>query len=146
MKRITVLSIIALIVAPACGGVPETANTAQGVDLARLNDWDIVVADDAIASEIYAAEEFQEFFRQASGMKLPIVIAVDRLDRHIFIGPSQAMRSSNVGFSIDEFGEEDLRIVVRDGNVAIAGGRPRGVRSTASTHFWIYNTGNLFCI
>ena len=126
MKRIAVVNVITLIVALVCGAAPASANAPVGVDLARLDGWDVVVAEDAIPSEKYAAEEFQQFFGEASGIKLPIVTAVDRLDRHIFIGPSQAMRSSNVGFSIDDFGDEDLRIIIRDGNIAIAGGRPRG--------------------
>ena len=126
MKCIAVVSVISLTVAFVCGAVPASADTPVGVDLAQLNGWNIVVADDAIASEVYAAEGFQEFFRQASGVKLPIVQKINRLDRHIFIGSSQAMRSGNVGFSVDDFGEEDLRIVVRDGNIAVAGGRPRG--------------------
>ena len=36
------------------------------------------------------------------------------------------MRDSSVGFKTDEMGNEDLRIVIRDDNIAIAGGRPRG--------------------
>ena len=126
MKRIAILNIIALVVVFACETAPTTAKSSEGIDLAQLKDWDIVLADDAIPSERYAAEEFQQFFGEASGAKLPIVHKVNRPDRHIFIGVSLAMRSSNVGFSIDDFGEEDLRIVVRDGNIAIAGGRPRG--------------------
>ena len=126
MKRTTVVGIITLIVAFACGAVPASANTPAGVDLARLKGWDIVVAEQPIASEKYAAEEFQEFFRQASGAKLPIVDKIKRPDKHIFVGSSLAMRSSNVGFSVDDFDEEDLRIVIRDGNIAITGGRPRG--------------------
>ena len=63
MKPIAVVSIITLIVASGCGSAPEGANTVEGVDLATLEGWNIVVADDAIVSEIYAAEEFQEFFR-----------------------------------------------------------------------------------
>ena len=31
-----------------------------------------------------------------------------------------------MGFGIEGFGPEDLRIVIRDGNIAIAGGEPRG--------------------
>ncbi len=60
MKRIAILSVITVIVAFACGTVPATAKSPEGVDLAELKGWNIVVADDAIASEIYAAEEFQE--------------------------------------------------------------------------------------
>ena len=85
MKSITALIIISVIVAFAsftCGADTTNANAVQGVDLAAMQGWDIVVADDAIASEIYAAEEFQEFFSQASGVKLPIVHKITRWDKH----------------------------------------------------------------
>ena len=96
------------------------------VNLADLDGWDIVVAEDAIPSENYAAEEFQTFFAQASGLKLPIVSAINRPDRHIFIGPSQTMQASTLGFGVAQFAPEDLRIVARDNNIVLAGGRPRG--------------------
>ncbi len=102
------------------------ARPPKGVDLAVLQDWDIVVGKDAIPSEKYAAEEFRKFFGQASGVRLPIVHKIDRPDRHVFIGPSEMLQASSVGFDVDDFGDEDLRIVIRDGNIAIAGGRPRG--------------------
>ena len=118
----------ALILIAVIGGLVSTLHARQpkGLNLAKMQGWDIVLAEDAIPSEKYAAEEFQEFFKQASGVKLPIVDKINRLDRHIFVGPSMAMRSSNVGFSTDKFGEEDLRIIIRAANIAIAGGRPRG--------------------
>ena len=117
--RMAILTVL-IIAVPAFGAVP------QGVDLALLDGWDIVMADDAVSSEVYAAREFQSHFELASGIKLPIVKAACRPDRHIFIGPGVAMRDSAVGFSVDGFGPEDLRIVVRDSNIVIAGGRPRG--------------------
>ena len=126
MKRIAFVSVISLIVAFVCGAAPASVDTPEGVDLAQLDGWDIVIADDAIPSEKYAAQEFQELFRQASRVKLPIIQKTDRPDRHIFIGPSKMLRASSVGFAVDDFGDEDLRIVIRDGNIAIAGGRPRG--------------------
>ena len=36
------------------------APVSTGVDLAQLDGWDIVLAPDAIASEVYAAEEFRD--------------------------------------------------------------------------------------
>jgi len=131
MKSIAALIIIAVIAvfaSFACEASPTNANTAQGVNLARLDDWNIVVADDAIPSEIYAAEEFQEFFLQASGLKLPIVHKITRWDKHVFIGPGKVMHASPAGFSVEELGPEDLHIVVRDNNIAIAGGQPRGTK------------------
>ncbi len=98
----------------------------RAVELADLDGWDIVIAEDAIASEQYAAQELQRFVALAVGHTLPIVSSADREDRHFFVGPSHAMRESALGFSIEACGPEDLRIVVRDDIVVLAGGRPRG--------------------
>ncbi len=98
----------------------------QAVDLAHLEGWDIVIADDAIPSEMYAAEEFQRHVAIATGHTLPIVSRVDRPDRHVFIGPGKPMSESKLGFSLAEFGPEDLRIVLQGDTIVIAGGRPRG--------------------
>jgi hypothetical protein len=102
------------------------ADVPQGVDVAALEGWNIVVAADALPSEQYAAEEFQAHLEQASGLRLPIVATINRPGHHVFIGATDVMQKSNVGFQVKQFGPEDLRIVVRDGNIAIAGGRPRG--------------------
>lgn len=103
-----------------------SAALPEGVDIASMQGWDIVLGEDAIASERYAAGEFQALFARATGVKLPMVTDSDRPDRHVFIGPGRRLAESNVGFTTDDFGPEDLRIVVRDGNIAVAGGRPRG--------------------
>ena len=126
MRQLLVVSVLLVIGPVFCWGDTEPGDVPKGVDLARLDGWNIVVADDAIASEIYAAEEFQEFFRKASGLKLPIVHKITRWDKHVFIGPGKILRASPVGFSIDDLGPEDLHIVVSDNNIAIAGGGPRG--------------------
>jgi hypothetical protein len=102
------------------------AAPAAGVDLAALKDWDIVTAEKPSPSDAYAVEEFQRFFEQAGGAKLPTVARTDRPNRHIFIGASPAMQASPSGFAVDAFGPEDLRIVIRDDTIVIAGGAPRG--------------------
>ncbi|MGC9328741.1 MAG: DUF4838 domain-containing protein, partial [Candidatus Hinthialibacter sp.] len=45
---------------------------------------------------------------------------------NIFIGESAAMKKSAAGFSIDDVGEEGLRIRIAKNQLIIAGGRPRG--------------------
>ena len=52
---------------------------ATGGDLAisAIQDWHITVSDDAVASERYAAEEFQNWFNQATGFTLRLVTAQD---------------------------------------------------------------------
>ena len=102
------------------------APVSTGVDLAQLDGWDIVLAPDAIASEVYAAEEFRDHLVLAGVPELPIVRTAKRPGRHVFIGSSHDMQRSPVGFGTDGFGSDDLRIVVRDDHIAIAGGRPRG--------------------
>lgn len=98
----------------------------QGVDLAALQGWDIIMSAEAIPSEAYAAEELQQFLGQAIGQSLPIRHEAEGPTHHIFVGESPAMRAANVGFATAEMGEEDTRVVIRDGNIALAGGRPRG--------------------
>ncbi|MBA7645514.1 hypothetical protein ES703_53272 [subsurface metagenome] len=121
MSRYIVTMIILLYASVVC---PVSATVPSGVNLAKLDNWDIIIAEDASPSENYAAEEFQSYFSQASNIRLPIVSKLEPAmdgQHHIFIGSSSAMRASNVGFSTDEFGEEDFRIIVRDDNIAIAG-------------------------
>ena len=105
---------------------PAWADVPRGVNLADLRGWDIVVAEDAIPSELFAAEEFRQHVAAATGCTLPIVRDTDRADRHVFIGSGPTMQQSEVGFDIGGFGAEDLRIVIRNNNITIAGGRPRG--------------------
>jgi hypothetical protein len=130
MNRNTVPMMILLcilVVYPVCAEVPN------GVNLAKLDNWDIVISEEAGPSEIYAAEELQSHFALASNIHLPIVSKSDttiREKQHIFIGSSAAMRSSNVGFSTDEFGDEDFRIIIRDDNIAIAGQSKAETRGT----------------
>ena len=123
MYRKPMILVSLLVLSLACHA---HADVPQGVNLATLNGWDIVVAEDAIPSELYAAEQFQQYITQAGGPKLPIVTTTDRPQQHIFIGLGKAFNGCALAFTIDEFGPEDLRIVIRDENIAIAGGRPRG--------------------
>ncbi|TET97852.1 MAG: DUF4838 domain-containing protein [Anaerolineales bacterium] len=130
MYRNIVPMIILLYVLVVC---PVSATVPSGVNLAKLANWEIVIAEDASPSEIYAAEEFQSYFSQASSIRLPIVSKPEPTtdgQHHIFIGSGPAMRASNVGFSTDEFGEEDFRIIVRDDNIAIVGSPQAGTRGT----------------
>jgi hypothetical protein len=123
MRRRILWSLLLVLVLP--GRFAQTASP-EVVSLDRLDGWDIVISREAIPSEQYAAEELQKHVVIATGHTLPIVTSVDRPDRHVFVGPSKLMRDSMVGFAVDDFGQEDLRVVVRNNNIAIAGGRPRG--------------------
>ncbi len=84
-----------------------------------MGDWEIAVAADAIAAEKYAAEEFQRFFNQATGLDLPLRLSSAEAPRQIRIGAASAAAA--------EWGEEGFRIEVEKDSLSIAGGRPRGV-------------------
>jgi len=113
-------------VAAVCVLWSPAAGFCEGIDLSKLQLWDILVGEYAIPSDRYAASEFQEYLFKSTGTRLPIVTRTDRKDRHVFIGASQALQDSAGGFDSAKMAAEDLRIVVRAENIAIAGGPPRG--------------------
>ena len=115
-----------------------SAPAAGGVDVTKMEDWTIVVAEDAIPSELYAAEQFQALFRQTAGMELPVATAPPGKKHNVFIGPGAAMREGRAGFDVDDLGKEGLRIRIRSKNIAIAGGRPRGTLYGVYTFFERY--------
>lgn len=96
------------------------------MSIQEYEDWTIVVADDALPSEKFAAEEFAALFHEATGIDLEIRGLAEGKFGNIFIGHSAAMAWSDVGFDVDDLGEEGLRIRSSEANLAIAGGRPRG--------------------
>ena len=103
-------------------------SSPKKVDVRTMEDWSIVVADTAIESERYAAEEFREFFAQATGHLLAIRSDGPSETKNVFIGASDALAESNLAHALDrEYAEEELRVIIGLDNVAIVGGRPRGV-------------------
>jgi len=107
-------------------GTPTTARAADEQKAAALAHWTLVLPDDAIPSERYAAEQLQNLLEQALGVRLPMAAAPPQSTGILYVGPGQAMRSSPAGFDTASMGDEDLRIRITPGNIAIAGGRPRG--------------------
>jgi hypothetical protein len=98
------------------------------LDVRTMVDWSIVVAETTIESEQYAAEEFRDFFAQATGHVLPIRSNSVSETNNVFLGASDALRNSNLAHALDrEYAEEELRIVIGPDNIAVVGGRPRGV-------------------
>lgn len=98
----------------------------QVLDLMTLNDWKIVVDKNAIESEKFAAEEFQNLFYQATGLDLEIVNISKRNLKNIFIGPLRNTGDTSYLRDITALGKEGLRIEINRDNIIIEGGRPRG--------------------
>lgn len=99
---------------------------ATAVDVRRMKGWAIVVASDAIPSEQFAGKEFQALFEQATGIKLLIAAKPANATRNVFVGPSEFVAGGSAAISVDDLGEEGVRIRIAEDNIAIAGGRPRG--------------------
>ena len=119
------MKLIAIIAALVTIALPGALATSS-LDLNRLRGWTIVVADEAIPSEQFAAVELQKLLEESVGTKLPMQSKPPEPLHNIFVGPSPALESSSVCFKADDLGDEGLRIRIETNNVAIAGGRPRG--------------------
>ena len=106
--------------------ISNITSAKDTIKLTDLKSWTIIIAQDAIPSEQYAANEFQELIKKAADFELPIKHEPVNPSHNIFIGYSPDMRSSSIGFDIANFSEEELRIRITQDNIIIAGGRPRG--------------------
>ena len=93
----------------------------NGGDLAisTIQDWCITVSDAAAASERYAAEEFQKWFNQTTGLTFPLVTVQ---------GNADADSTGRIIISgLPTLGDEDIQIAVERERIRIQGGMPRGV-------------------
>lgn len=117
-----------LVAVPTLLFVSNACAIASGIDLDDLSGWNIVVAQDAIPSERYAAEELQTFLEQASGLRLQITHATSAGPslHHFYVGDSALAEQAIPNPNSASFGPEDFKIVIGDNRIAIVGGRPRG--------------------
>ncbi len=93
--------------------------------LGDMESWRIVCSPAAIASESYAASEFQNLFKGLTGIDLPIVETAPEDTQMVLIGPD-AVAAHGVRASDQALGEEGLHLDISPRRVAIFGGRPRG--------------------
>ncbi|MAE66982.1 MAG: hypothetical protein CMJ18_22205 [Phycisphaeraceae bacterium] len=111
--------------------IPVTVLPSRAADTLDLRDmagWRIVVDDDASPAERYAADEFHDLFLKVTGHDLPTVREIGESDGNIFIGAGRALEYSSLDYTMkQDYAPEQLRVVVQKDNIAIVGGRPRGV-------------------
>ena len=87
--------------------------TGGNLTISAMQNWHIIVPDDATPSEKYAAEEFQKWFNQATQLTLPLGTTTN--GGQVTIGVSASL------------GDEDIEITVDSSQVQIKGGMPRGI-------------------
>ncbi len=115
------LSILALLVS-------FPANASQLI-LAQngISEYVIVIGDQASASEKYAAEEFQRFFSEITGVTLPIVKDTEPARTHeVILGNNQRLRQIGVTVDIPGLGEEGYIILTKANRLILAGSPKRG--------------------
>ena len=96
------------------------------VDLGK-SEYVIVIAQDAIPAERFAAEELALHVEQMSGVALPIVTDAGALPgRGVFLGPTRHTAHLDVEVDWEQLGPEEYLLRVTDDHLIIAGGRPRG--------------------
>lgn len=104
--------------------IPCSAIAATGqLGVYSLERWPIVVAGDAIPSERYAAEEFQDLWQKTTGFEAVIQHVAPPSGGCIAIGSGAAGAFDAPN---GDLGEEGLRIRIAPEGIAITGGRPRG--------------------
>ena len=65
--------------------------SGENLSVSAMQEWDILVSDDATTAERYAAEEFQKWFNHVTGLTLALKAQRDDPNRgHITISGSAA--------------------------------------------------------
>ncbi len=105
---------------------PELSPKQSGtLHLEEMKNWPVIISGDAIASEKYAADEFQRIFKSITGHELKIS-AKPGSNNAVYIGNEAIEQFLFPDFEVPDKGEENFRIQIGE-NLLIAGARPRGV-------------------
>ena len=91
--------------------------SGENLATSAMQDWHIIVSDDATVSERYASEEFQKWFNQATRLTLPLNTQHEN---------SNTNRGQITISASTDLGDEDIEITVESGQIQVSGGRPRG--------------------
>lgn len=128
--KISSQSTFALTAFPFCNLFPYPAAESLSIrkntiTLNEMKGWNIIVGAESIASEKYAASEFQRIFKSITGNVLRVSTKI--LSKNaIYIGNDAVKHAPLPNFKIPSEGEECFRIDMGQ-NLLIAGAQPRGV-------------------
>jgi hypothetical protein len=103
----------------------STSAGKNAIHLADMKGWEIIVSEDSIQSEKYAATEFQRIFKSITGNELKISTKVHSKNA-IYIGNGSVKHSPVPNLKIPIGGEEGFHILIGK-DLLIAGAQPRGV-------------------
>jgi len=118
MRRMSLAALVCLALSTECAA-------QASLTLGEMEGWSIVCGSGAVASESYAAREFQSLFRELTGIDLPLVETVSENTPVILIGPD-AVAAQGGRANTEGLGGEGFHVDVGPRRVEIFGGRPRG--------------------
>lgn len=91
------------------------------------SDYRIVIPADAKPDEIHAAEVFRKYFKDITGINLPVVSDEEPpADGEIVIGNSVRHQLLNAGLALDSLGTDGFFILTEKDRLFISGLTPRG--------------------
>jgi hypothetical protein len=114
-----------------------SAAETNALHLDEMKDWQIIVSEEAIPSEKYAAEEFHRLFKAITATELAITTKIETpteietttkiAGKHaIYIGKAALHHGSSLRSAVSTLGEEGLHIHIAKELLLIAGGGQRG--------------------
>lgn len=118
MRRLVAMLVL-MCVAGGC------SSPSAPVNLADLRGWDIVVAPNAKAAALYAAQEFADLYAQAAGVRLAIVTQAKEREGHVYIGTGPSALGTGPG-PLPTMCEEDFYLQAMGRQIVICGGSARG--------------------
>ncbi len=90
-KFITLISIFFIF-----SGCKDIKKASGKLDILNLKNWQIIVPEDSIPAEKYAAREFQHWYKSATGINLPVTAKVDIPKKnYVFIGDVKGLDSAD---------------------------------------------------
>ena len=108
-------------------GLTEKEIEVMKLTINGKSDYRIVISENASPSEEHAANELQEFLRQISGAKSPIVTdEIEKKSKEIILGDNKHLAQLGVNIDFDKLGDEGFLIKTANDSLIIAGGRLRG--------------------
>ncbi len=100
------------------------ASAGAGFVLEKGRPVTIVLADSPIPAEQTAAEELRTYLGKIIGAPCTIVPETKAAAPAIYVGPTALARQA--GIDCGQLGKEEWILRASDGNLIVAGGRPRG--------------------
>lgn len=137
MKRINRILISILIISMVLGCVGckknvETVNSGlteiEGKSLVEQgkSEYKLLISEDAGSLIHMATSEFNQFFSESTGIRLPIVTQADSTDKVISIGETALLKETDITYEYDELGRDGYKILTKGDDLYLIGASDYG--------------------